>query len=130
MIVIDASSALRAALRPRGLDDLSTLEPVGPPLLWSEGLSAIRQAVWRGDITEAVGLEALSRFLSAPIERRAPRQLYERAWRVAAELGWAKTYDAEYVALAQVVGCPLLTRDLRLKRRVETIVDVIGPADL
>ena len=130
MIVVDASSALRAALRPRGLADLSALQPVGPPLLWSEALSAVRQAVWRGEFDEAVGSEALSRFLSAPIERRAPRKLYERAWRLAAQLGWAKTYDAEYVALAQVLGCPLLTRDRRLKRRVEGLVEVIAPADL
>jgi predicted nucleic acid-binding protein len=76
-----------------------------------------------------VGAEVLSRFLSAPIERRTPRRLYERAWRVAEKLGWAKTYDTEYVALAQVLGCPLLTRD-RLKRRVESLVEVIAPADL
>jgi predicted nucleic acid-binding protein len=104
MIVLDASSALRAALRSRGFADLVDHQPVGPPLLWSEALSAIRQAVWRGQITEPVGSEAVGRFLAAPIERRAPRKLYERAWQIAVQLGWAKTYDAEYVALAQVLS--------------------------
>jgi predicted nucleic acid-binding protein len=129
MIVLDASSALRAALRSRGFADLVDHHPVGPPLLWSEALSAIRQAVWRGEITEPVGSEAVGRFLAAPIERRAPRKLYERAWQIAVQLGWAKTYDAEYVALAQVLRCPLLTRDRRFARLVKSLVEVISPAD-
>lgn len=130
MIVLDASSALRVALRRRGFDELASLEPVGPPLLWSEAVSALRQATWRGDISAITGAEALTRFLAAPIRRRAPRKLYEEAWRIAAELGWAKTYDAEYVALAQTLRCPLLTRDRRLQRRVGHIVEIIAPSDL
>jgi predicted nucleic acid-binding protein len=130
MIVVDASSALRAALRSRGFADLVAHQPVGPPLLWSEGMSAIRQAVWRGEITNSVGSEALARFLAAPVERRAPRKLYDRAWQIAVQLGWAKTYDAEYVALAQVLRCPLLTRDQRLARRVQNMVEIISPSDL
>jgi predicted nucleic acid-binding protein len=58
------------------------------------------------------------------------RSLHERAWTIADELGWAKTYDAEYVALAQILGIPLLTVDGRLARSVEHLVSVVGPADL
>ena len=65
---------------------------------------------------------------AAPIERREPAGLLERAWSIADALGWAKTYDAEYVALAQILDCPLLTRDGRLYRSASGIATIIGPA--
>jgi len=35
-------------------------------------------------------------------------------WAVAERLGWGRTYDAEYVAVALDANLPLLTLDLRL----------------
>ena len=58
------------------------------------------------------------------------RRLHERAWTIADELGWAKTYDAEYVALAEILDIPLLTLDGRLARGVEHRIRIVGPADL
>ncbi len=57
-------------------------------------------------------------------------RLHERAWTLADELGWAKTYDAEYVALALILDIPLLTLDGRLARGVEHLVPVVGPAEI
>ena len=68
--------------------------------------------------------------MAAPVARRAPRALYVEAWRVASQLGWAKTYDAEYVALARLLRCRLLTRDDRLRRGAGRLVRVIGPLEL
>ena len=68
--------------------------------------------------------------MKAPIRRRRPPRLHREAWKVADELGWAKTYDAEYVALARILRCPLLTIDARLKRGASRLVRVVGPADL
>ncbi len=116
--------------RPRGLGALVDLGPVAPPLMWSEGLSALRQARWRGEISGELATQTRAALLRAPIERRAPRELYEEAWDVAERLGWAKTYDAEYVALARMLGCRLLTRDARLKRRAGELVAVVGPDEL
>ena len=46
-------------------------------------------------------------------------------------LGWAKTYDAEYVALAQILDIPILTRDRRLARGgASRFVRLLGPMDL
>jgi predicted nucleic acid-binding protein len=42
-----------------------------------------------------------------------PGELAGEAWRIADELGWAKTYDANYVALARLLGCKLVTLDAR-----------------
>lgn len=59
-----------------------------------------------------------------------PRRLYLEAWAIAAELGWAKTYDAEYVALARILRCRLVTLDASLLRAAGNLVDIVAPADL
>ncbi len=113
-----------------GFRDIQQHQFVAPPLFWSESVSALHQNVFRGALSGLLARRALDALLSAPIERHSPEELAERAWRVADELGWAKTYDAEYVALAQILGVPLLTRDARLRRGAARVVDVIGPLDL
>ena len=130
MIVVDANVALDIALMPGPVRSLFDQEPVGPPLMWSEGVSALRRAVWRGDVVAEVADAALERFLGAPIQRRSPRRLHYEAWQVARELGWGKTYDAEYVALARLLDCRLVTRDARLLRGAAKAVEVVGPTDL
>lgn len=54
----------------------------------------------------------------------------DAAWRLAEDLGWAKTYDAEYVALAQLVDSPLVSIDERLRRGAGHVVRILGPAEL
>jgi predicted nucleic acid-binding protein len=49
---------------------------------------------------------------------------------VAEELGWAKTYDAEYVALARLLQCRLVTLDARLRRGADRLGFVIAPSEL
>lgn len=58
------------------------------------------------------------------------RAVRREAWRVAEELGWMKTYDAEYVALARLARCRLFTVDARLRRGAGHVVEMIGPGDL
>ncbi len=130
MLVIDASAAVQAALSPDGFAVLRTEELVAPSLLWSEGLSVLHELGWRGAISRALARDALGRFVSAPIAARRPPRLAEEAWRVADELGWAKTYDAEYLALARLLRCRLLTVDDRLRRRASAIAEIVGPTDL
>ena len=130
MIVVDATVAFDASFDAVVFETLQPMSPVAPPLLWSETTSALRQAVFRGSIRALEGREALARFLAADIERRSPRRLYVEAWDVAAGLGWAKAYDAEYVALARILTCPLLTRDGRLRRRAGHLAEIVGPMDL
>ena len=40
---------------------------------------------------------------------------------------WARTYDAEYVALAHLLSSRLLTLDARLRRTASRLVEVLGP---
>lgn len=49
---------------------------------------------------------------------------------MADEFGWAKTYDAEYVALALLLKCRLVTVDARLRRATERLGITIGPTEL
>jgi len=130
VIVIDASVTLDAMLSPGGLEVLAHLDLVSPPLMWSQATSALREVTWRGLLGREAALVGLERLGNAPIEVRSPDTLHREAWSVAEELGWAKTYDAEYVALARVLGCSLLTRDARLKRTAERLIRVIGPTEI
>ena len=66
----------------------------------------------------------------APVDRRSDPQLGAEAWRIATELGFAKTYDAEYIALAQLLGCRLVTLDVRLRRAADRLGCVVAPSEL
>jgi predicted nucleic acid-binding protein len=111
----------------------SALAPEGataPPLMWSDGRSALRQATWRGLRTREHALESLERLEGAPLEANTYPALGREAWLLAEQLGWAKTYDAEYVALARHLGCRLLSADERLRRAADRVVEVMQPAEL
>jgi predicted nucleic acid-binding protein len=129
-LVLDASTAIYLACTAEGFASLAASELVAPALFWSESLSGLHQGLYRGAISRELADHARTSLAAAPIERREPAGLLERAWSIADALGWAKTYDAEYVALAQILDCPLLTRDGRLYRAASGIATIIGPAQL
>lgn len=128
--MLDASAAVDAALAATGFAALGSERLVAPRLLWSEVASALHELSWRRVVPQDRAAEAFERFLDSPVAPKAPRGLEHEAWRVADALGWAKTYDAEYVALARLLGCRLLTADIRLRRGAARAVPVIGPAEL
>ncbi|CAN5254264.1 hypothetical protein BH18ACT4_BH18ACT4_09190 [soil metagenome] len=130
MPVVDASATLYLVASEDGLEALAGLELVAPALLWSEVTSVLNEMRWRQEISEPLARAAFDRLLDAPISRRASAELYRRASTIAAELGWAKTYDAEYVALAQELGTTLITRDERLRRGAGRVVEVSGPDEI
>ncbi len=49
--------------------------------------------------------------------------LQRRAWKVAEELGWETTYDAEFVALTQLQADFFVTSDGELARAVSSLVE-------
>lgn len=130
MLVVDTGLALRAALA--GVEAVLDVpdDLVAPPLLWSEARSALHEAWWRGEIIEELATQAHARLGRLRIRRRSPVRLGAEAWRLADELGWAKTYDAEFVALAALLLCRLVTIDARLRRGADRLGFVIGPAEL
>lgn len=98
--------------------------------MWSEASSVLHELRWRREISGELATIALGRLTAAAVGPRRPKGLIEEAWRVADRLGWAKTYDAEYLALARLLRCRLLTTDAKLKSAGSGLVNVIGPADL
>lgn len=130
MIVLDASAVVNACLSEQGFGFLAAEDPVAPPLLWSEVTSALHELTWRRAISPELARVALERLLGSPVQPRHPSGLHSKAWRLADQLGWAKTYDAEYVALARHLGCRLVTIDGRLRRIASSAAEIIGPTEL
>ncbi len=64
------------------------------------------------------------------VTSRSHPRLADESWRIADELGWAKTCGAEYVALASLLGCRLVTVDGRLRRGADRLGFVVGPTEL
>jgi predicted nucleic acid-binding protein len=130
MLVLDASLVVGAAAGDQGSRDLPDDDLVAPPLLWPEARSVLHVLRWRGDLSSAVAEAALRRLPIFPIQAREPEGLDAASWAVADEFGWAKTYDAEYIALAQILGCRLVTVDARLRRGADRLGFVVGPTEL
>ena len=130
MLVVDAAVVVTGCLSETGFDPLAKEQLVAPYLMWSEASSVMHELCWRKEISGELAAIGLDRLAAADVSPRRPKGLIEEAWRIADRLGWAKTYDAEYLALARLVRCRLLTTDAKLKASGSEIVNVIGPADL
>jgi predicted nucleic acid-binding protein len=118
--VIDCGVALHLA--SEGIEVPAKHELLAPTLLRSQTLSALHEAVQRGEIPADVARERLARIGRIPIRLLGDAVLRRRAWDVADQLGWASTYDAEYVALTQLQADAFVTLDRDLARRVQGIV--------
>jgi predicted nucleic acid-binding protein len=118
--VVDAGAVLHLASEEIDIPDAHEL--LAPTLLRSQTLSALHEAVQRGEIAADVARERLSRIRGMPIRLLGDAVLRRRAWDVADRLGWASTYDAEYVALTLLQADAFITLDAELARSVEGIV--------
>ena len=129
-LVVDASTSVKFTIADRVAALAQGHRLVAPPLMWSESTSALRNLTFRGEIDADEMRLALERPLGAPVTPVRHPELYRHAAGIAARLGWAKTYDAEYVALAQLLDAPLVTVDVRLIRGARQYVDVLIPEQL
>jgi len=118
VIVVDASAVVDALAAPRAnaglVARLTDEELTAPSLLDFEVVSALRRLTLSRELTAGRGEDLLTDFDSLPIERFASGDgLRRRVFQLRHALS---TYDGAYVALAEAIGCPLVTRDARLGR--------------
>lgn len=117
MIVVDASALLEVLLRTpaaekveeRLFDERESLH--APHLLDVEVAQVLRRYAGSGEIDPERGRAALIDLADFPIRRYPHGILLPRAWEIRDNL---TAYDAVYVALAEALDAPLLTRDRRL----------------
>lgn len=117
MIVVDASVMVEVLLRSDAGAELEERLVEGddplhaPHLMDVEVAHALRRCAAHGDIDERHGRDALADLAAMTIERHGHQPLLERMWQLRSNL---TAYDAAYLALAERLGAPLLTRDSAL----------------
>ncbi|HET8981457.1 MAG TPA: type II toxin-antitoxin system VapC family toxin [Pedococcus sp.] len=97
---------------------------LAPTLLRSQMLSSLYQAVHRGEMTKKDAEQRLNYVRGLRIRLLGDRVLQNVAWKVADQLGWPDTFDAEYVALTQLQADALVTLDDQLAHAVKDLVQV------
>ena len=119
--VVDSSAVLHLASADTEVPPKHKL--LAPTLLRSQTLSDLHEAVQRGEIAAEVARDHLARIGRMPIRLLGDAVLRRRAWELADRLGWAETYNAEYVALTQLQADAFITLDKELARSVKGIVE-------
>jgi len=130
MIVADASVILEILLRTPDAEGISRRlflqdETIAAPhLIDLEVAQVLRRYAASGEIDGERGREALLVFLDFPLIRYPHDVLLPRIWKLRDNV---TAYDAAYLALAEALSAPFLTRDARLasapghRARVELI---------
>src|SRR3954449_8210402 len=95
--VVDCSVVLHLAAEE--IEVAAEHELLAPTLLRSQTLSALHEAVHAGELERDAAAEQLERVRLMSIRLLGDAVLRRRAWELAEALGWASTYDAEYLAL-------------------------------
>ena len=96
---------------------------VAPTLVRSQALSALYEAARRGEITATEGIERVTRINSMKVRFLGDKVLQRTAWKVADQLGWETTFDAEFVALTQLQADVFVTSDGDLAQAVSGLVE-------
>lgn len=118
MIVVDSAAIVDALTAVQGSEDLRDRlardELHAPTLVDLEVVSALRGLTLGGDLSAGRAEDLLTDLDDLTIERwPAADVLRRRAFQLRHNVS---AYDAAYVALAEALECPLVTRDARLGR--------------
>jgi predicted nucleic acid-binding protein len=95
---------------------------LAPALIRSQLLSRLYQSVRNGEITKRDAERQLDHVRSLRLRLLGDRVLQSVAWKIADQLGWPGTFDAEYLALTQLQADAFVTLDKRLIRAARGIV--------
>jgi predicted nucleic acid-binding protein len=124
--VVDCETLLRIA--GGEIEVAAEHQLVAPTLVRSQALSALYESARRGEISSTEGLERVARINSLKVRFLGDKVLQRTAWKVADQLGWEKTYEAEFVALTQLQADAFITADTELAHAVSGVVQT-APID-
>jgi len=119
--VVDCETLLRIASGE--IEVAAEHRLVAPTLVRSQALAALYEASRRGEISDAEGIERVTRLNSLKVRFLGDRVLQRQAWKIAAQMGWKTTYDAEYVALTTLQADAFVTSDAELAQAVSGLVE-------
>jgi predicted nucleic acid-binding protein len=97
---------------------------LAPTLIRSQLLAQLFDAVRRGELTKKDAERHLDYVRGLRMRLLGDRVLQAVAWKVAEQMGWSDTYNAEYVALTQLWGDAFITLDVELAGAVQSRVRV------
>ena len=101
---------------------------LAPTLLRSQMLALLYRAVHHGEMTKKDADRQLNYVRALRIRLLGDRVLQNVAWKIADQLGWPDTLDAEYVALTQLQADAFITLDAELAHAVKALV-MIAPIE-
>jgi predicted nucleic acid-binding protein len=129
-LVVDATVAVTSVASAEGFKALGDEDLVAPALMWSEARSTLHLGLLNGKVSIEHAAVQHERLETCSVRRVEEPKLGREAWKIAEEFGWGRTYDAEYVALAQLLGCRLVTLDGALRRGTDRLGFVVTPVEL
>ena len=120
--VVDATAVLHLAEADIEVSGAHKL--LAPTILRSQALSMLHEAVHRDEVPADIARSRLAWIGHMPIRYLGDAVLRRRAWDLADQLGWATTYNAEYLALTQLQADAFVTLDAELARVAERVVAI------
>jgi predicted nucleic acid-binding protein len=134
-VCVDASLAIKVIVREPDSDKAEALfaqwanegtHLIAPAFFDVETDSILRQKViLRQELTSAQAEAAFIVLQALPIQQLTVPAQRQRAWQIATEFGFATVYDATYLALAELQGCPFWTADKRLFDQVKARIPFV-----
>ena len=130
MIAVVDASILVAVLVDSG-DDGTWAETaiadgglVSPELVLVESTNILRRQARSGQLSRVEAAIAFRSLIRLDVELFPFMPFAERVWELGENL---TSYDAWYVALAEALGCPLVTLDRKLGRAAGPACEIITP---
>lgn len=127
---IDASAVLpwllpmpsSPSVRPFWVDILGgNPRLLAPPLIFAETTSVLRRQVQIGGILHEEAAAALRHLFELPLSGVHDPEVYLRALELARRLGQPKAYDVQYLAVAEMHNCPVVTLDRGLYESAQAL---------